>query len=294
MKKGVWLIEIITLPDLNNWFKKIDGLCWKLYKLKIGQQVVLDMQKTIFIRPSGAMMVLLLCIEIYNRTGERVRLDNLKADVLAYLERIDLFKFNIVYTDSRLSIWRKMNRGNKSLSVIEITEIKDPSDVNAFRKRSQEIIQRWFSDEDLKSDCDKISTIIFELCNNSLEHSTGTQEMGTCYGILQVYKHQNGPEITLTIGDLGIGIRNHLKIKHSWVYNSDAITIKKVLNGLSGRLDGSGGIGLPTVKHRTRELNGNLYIRSGRAVVGLEDELRVAEFDGSFPGMQSHIVIRKS
>ncbi|NLI13807.1 hypothetical protein [Pelotomaculum propionicicum] len=252
-----------------------------------------DMSNITFIKPGGAILLLLMCKQVWGKTLCKVRLDNLRFNVQSYLNRIDFFKNDFVYTNDRLSLWSKFGRNDRSLSVIEITRILNPMDVAKFRETAKTITNKWFPGDNLKPEREKFSTMIMEICNNSLEHSTGSEEMGECYGLLQVYSHSEKPEISVSIGDLGIGIRTHLKKKYSWVYNSDSATIKKVLEGLSGRLDGTGGMGIPFIKNTTVELKGTLIIRSGRGIVSVGNMAKTSEFVGSFPGTQYQIILNK-
>lgn len=263
MKTG----QIIAMPNINNWKSKMDGLCWRISKIEEGQKVYLDMSKIGFIEPQGIILLLLTCNIIYSRTKEKVELINLKTAIYPYLERVNFFDYPFSYVKNKISLWEKYKRSINPLTLIEITYIKSPIDSANFKGKVNGIIENWYPERVSTKYSNYVSTIVSEICNNSLEHSGGCNGMGECYCMLQKYKSDNVPTIHIAIGDIGVGIRHHLKLKYDWVKDSDILSIKKVLDGLSGRLDDSGGMGLPFIKNVVKNYKGSLLIKSGRGVV---------------------------
>lgn len=287
--RGASMQDIVILPDLNNWRNKIDGICWRISKLTSGQNVTLGMEKVTFIRPQGTIMLLMICNMIYDKTRNTVRLENLRPDIQAYLERVDFFEFPFAYTESKIPWWKSFSRSVNSSTIVEITAIRNPIDSANFKGRINNIIENWFPDR--RSYSSEVSTAVTEICNNSLEHSRGHESMGECFCLLQKYNHLDRPEIAIAIGDIGVGIRHHLQYRYDGLYDSDVACIKKVLDGLSGRLDGSGGMGIPFIRKTVHNYGGYFTIRSGRGVVEVYDYIKDYEFQNSFPGTQSLLIL---
>lgn len=282
----------IILPNINNWKSKMDGLCWRISKLEENQKVKLDMGKVLFIEPQGLILLFLICNIIYNTTKERVELKCLNPAIYSYLERVNFFEYTFVYAKNKISFWKRYKRSTCSSTLIEITLIKDPIDSANFKEKVNGIIENWYPERANTKYANHVSTIVSEICNNSLEHSGGHDSMGECYCILQKYKYNNIPTIYIAIGDIGLGIRHHLKLKYEWVKDSDVLCIKKALGGLSGRLDNSGGMGLPFIKNMVENYRGSLLIKSGKGVVEYSANSKDHEFQNSLPGTQSLIILK--
>lgn len=283
--------EFIQLPNINEWKQKIDGICWRINKLTFGQQVTLDMEKITFLRPQGAIMLLLICNRIWDLTGKEVNLIKIDQSVHAYLERVNFFEISYAYTDNKLLLWNRLNRSVESQTVMEITHVKTPIDSAKIKTRVGDILENWFPERRKTKFCSEVATMVTEICNNSLEHSKGHNEMGECYCMLQKYSILGKPEIAIAVGDIGVGIRHHLKLTHKWVQDSDVLSIKKVISGLSGREDGSGGMGIPFIKNTISSYNGSFAIRSGKGIVEVHESVIASEFQNSFPGTQTLLIL---
>ena len=283
--------EVIPLSNINEWKQKIDGLCWRINRLSPGQQITLDMNKITFMRPQGAIMLLLICNRIWELTGKEIKLNNIASPVLAYMERVNFFEFPFAYTDKKLSFWDKFNRSVDSPTVMEITHVESPLDSGNIETRVRGIIENWFPERKETKFCSGVATMVAEICNNSLEHSRGYNVMGECYCMLQKYSMHGKPEIAIAVGDIGVGIRHHLKFKYTWMLDSDVLSIKKAISGLSGREDGSGGMGIPFIKQTISSYNGLFAIRSGKGLVEVHGNVNSSEFQNSFPGTQTLLVL---
>lgn len=286
------MVNSIALSGLNDWKYKIDGICWRIEKLSNGNEVTLDIDKISFIKPQGTIMLLLICKAIWDKTSVKVKIDNINPSVHAYLDRVNFFEFPFLFTDNKLSWWSKYTRNPSSTSVIEITRISSAIESANYKNKIKNILETWFPDRKNSKYCDEVSTMVSEICNNSLEHSLGTGDIGECYCQLQKFTTKHGaPEIVIAIGDVGVGIRQHLQNSHNWIQNSDILCIKKILDGLSGRADGSGGMGIPFIKDIVLKTNGTFIIRSGKAVVEISNSIRPIKFNSSFPGTQSLLIL---
>lgn len=280
-------MDLILLPDINEWKNKIDVICLRFNNLSYGNNVCLDMSKIKFLRPQGAIMLILICDRIKELTGNQVELKGIDKAVHAYLERINFFQIPHSFTYEKLSPWLRFNRNAESLTVMELTHVKSPLDSVNIGTKVENILDTWFPDRNDKKFSSVVATMVKEICNNSLEHSKGYIKMGECYCMLQKYSIGNKPEIAIAIGDIGVGIKHNIKNIHKGVLDSDVVSIKKVLAGLSGREDGSGGMGIPFIKTNISKYKGSFAIRSGKGIVEVQNSIKASEFQNSFPGTQT-------
>lgn len=281
-------------PILNVPLANMDNLYWRLSRLNIGEKLTLDLSSIKFLKPIAVIGLLLASKQAFETTGERVLISNLNEEVLQYLERINFFLNEFVYTTESLPFWKVWKRSGGSVSVLEIVKLEDPSDVFNLKERVEIILEAWFSSKALQTYRDSAVKAIVEICNNSIEHSRlGYHEVeyGECYCVLQKYTHLKNPEISIAIGDLGVGIRAHLKSKYNWNHN-DVFYIHKALEGLSGRKTGGGGLGLLRTQEIIRQFGGSLTVRSGKGIVVLEQEYVSRELNHSLKGTQCIINLR--
>ncbi len=283
-------MDVINLPDLNIWRNKIDFIIRYISKLNAGSEVFLNMEKNAELKPQGIVMLALICQLVYNKSEIKVCFNNLKPETSHQLLSLGFFDYPFSYIKSKGGLFNKKAEKYSSYDT-KLTHICKPADVSIFNNKINELISSCFPrTSHLKS----ISTIITELCNNSLEHSRGYDEMGDCYCAIQKYVYSGKSAISICIGDLGVGIRNHLKLKYAHIPNSDIYCIRKVLGGLSGRQDGSGGMGIPFIKDKVNKNQGQFHIRSGKGLLefGADNGFRKFEFITPFPGTQSLIIIQ--
>jgi hypothetical protein len=280
---------VLSLPNLNIWRNKLDSLNRQIKKLGTHDEVQLDIGKNSEIKPQGLVMLALICQLIYERIEKPVGFYNLKHDTRQRLASLGFFDFPFAGVKTKFSLFNIANKRNPLIDT-KLTLIRRPSDVSTFNNNINDLICACFPKASyLKS----ISTIIAELCNNSLEHSRGYGIMGECYCAVQKYVYSGRSSISICIGDIGLGIRQHLKLKYPQLLNSDVDCIKKVLNGFSGRQDGSGGMGIPFIRDKVNSYRGQFHIRSGRGLVEFGDDNGIRKFESitSFPGTQSLIII---
>lgn len=282
--------KALNLPDLNIWRNKVDNITRQVKKLDTGDQVQLGIGQIAEIKPQGLIMLALICQQIYDKIGTPVSFDNPKYETTLQLTNLGFFDFPFACVKSKFGLFYKANKRNPLMDS-KLTLIRNPSDVSAFNNKINELICACFPKT---SHLKGISTIIAELCNNSLEHSKGYGIMGECYCAIQKYVYSGKNAVSICIGDLGLGIRQHLKLKYTQILNSDVDCIKKVLDGYSGRQDGSGGMGIPFIRDKVNSNQGQFHIRSGRGLVefGADNGIRKFESITSFPGTQSLIIIQ--
>lgn len=282
-------IVIPVIPDINNW-TKLDSIGWKISKVTSGQHIEFDLNGVKFLNPSGILMLFIICMEASSRSKEKVRLTNINSDLNNYMKRVGFYNYNFVSTNQNNSWWSRLSADSKS--VIEITRLASSVDIGELAEKTSKILYSWFPGSALKLYRDKAITVVMEVCGNSIEHSNPDNDFGECYCTLQKYDHHDGPCIFIAVGDLGIGIRQHLFRRYRWICSTEAEYIKEALGGRSGRLDGSGGMGLLSIKDITYNYNGNLIVRSGKGAVLIDNDLRSYEFKHTIPGTQATIILR--
>lgn len=279
----------IPLTDINNW-TKLDNVCWKISKLSFGQHIAFNLKGINFLNPSGILMLFLLCMEVNNRTSEKVKLLHVNSNLQRYLKRVKFYDYDFAYSDVSETWWSwpslNLDTG------IQLSCIDKPHDVGELAEKTKKILYKWFPSPTLNRYRDKAITVLMEMCNNSIEHSSLDNEYGTCYCTIQKYNHMSGPCIFIAVGDLGIGIRQHLVRRYRWICNTDAEYIKEAIAGRSGRLDGTGGLGLRMIKEITSDYRGNLIIRSGKGAILVDNEVRSFDAKHGFPGTQCTIILR--
>lgn len=294
MKSSTTEQVIDIANDINEPFANMDNLYWRLSRLTPKERLVLDLTRLKFIKPIAAISLLLAAKQAFELTDEKVQIINAHGDLLPYLERINFFQYDFVYTKQSPSFWNSWNRSKSSLSVLEIVKLNNPSDVFVFIERVEKILETWFSDKSLKIYRDSIIKAIIEICNNSIEHSKlgyCEVEYGECFCMLQKYTRSNNPEISISIGDLGIGIRAHLKSKYNWNHN-DVFYIRKALDGLSGRKTGAGGLGLRRTQAIIQQFGGKLTVKSGKGIVMFEEDYQSCELNHPLRGTQLTVNLR--
>jgi len=129
----------------------------------------------------------------------------------------------------------------------------------------------------------QLSSLLAEMCQNVTQHS---QDLGLV--VAQVYRNQQGGRvIQLAVGDLGIGLRGSLAQRypvHEW---DDTEVIRQALaRGVSSVPDEGRGLGLALVYQKSSELGGNLWLRSGGAMLHAHGGRDVYSEHGFFPGIQ--------
>lgn len=290
---GELVIEIS--PNVNEPFANMNSLYWRLSRLSPGEKLAFNLSKLKFIRPIAAISLLLAAKQAFESTGKRVRVFNLNKEVPQYLERINFFQQEFVYTTESSPFWKSWNRSGNSLTVLEIARLQNPSDVFNLKEKVEKILEAWFDNKALQPYRDSAVKAIVEICNNSIEHSRFNHfddvEYGECFCALQKYTRNDSAEIAMAIGDLGMGIRTHLKSKYNWNHN-DVFYIQKALEGFSGRKTGAGGLGLRRTQEIIQRFGGGLAVKSGKGIVVYEQEYKSRVLNHSLRGTQCSINLR--
>ena len=287
-------LKIEISPNVNEPFANMDNLYWRLSRISAEDKLIFDFSSIKFLKPIAVICLLLAAKQAFEISGERVRVININGELFPYLERINFFQNEFVYTTESLPFWKVWNRSDRSVSVLEIVRLENPYHVFNLKEQVEKILEVWFVGKPLQTYRDSAIKAIVEICNNSIEHSRlgySEVEYGECYFLLQKYTHNNSPEIAIAIGDLGVGIRAHLKLKYNWNHN-DVFYIQKALEGLSGRKTGAGGLGLPRTQEIIRQFGGKLTVKSGKGIVVFEQGYESRELNHSLRGTQCIIYLR--
>lgn len=292
MDQGNDYIEVNITKNINSGEHDINNICRILSKIKSGEKLKLSFESLDFIKPSGVILLMILCRKAYELTDNKVTLDKIPFKIYNYLKSI---KFFITCTEwcelgqfYKSSIFNFMSLSNPYSTVdIMCVSKMDFIGFTLLNNRIRELIDSWLTDRQYSIYKDDLQTALAELCNNSIEHSDSKT-----YFTLQKYKDE---WVELCIGDMGIGISEHLRRKHRWIARRDVDYIKIALDGTTGRQSGHGGFGLKKIQEFVYKYNGELSIHSLKGIVKVQGKKNpiVLERYHSFPGTQCHLILRK-
>lgn len=274
----------INLRELNIWEKDILAVGAQIGNIGKGDIVNIEIVDGDFIKPSGLVLLTLICKNIYLKTNKEISIISNCKDLKAYLKRCDFYKNPFIKNEANIKSWSRIAN---SPTVLEIIHLTNPNQVlKIFKERIEPILNTYVNHTALWN----IRTMINEICNNAFEHSSGGTEFGECY--LQIQKYKN--RIYIAIGDIGIGITSSLQKRYP-ERHGDKYWLKQVVKGMSSR-ENSGGMGIPGVEDKTIDFfNGKFYLRSGKALIisSKNKALKTVRYKESFPGTQCFIELIK-
>lgn len=288
---------IIPVRKLNYMDSYLDGLLWQAQKLTPAEKTVLDFKEVGFLRPECVVLMIIVSEMLFAKSEQAVEWTNLSPDEKSYLERINISQIPFLNVPKPEYKWFRSKQPSKHL--IELECISDPVQLQEAAIRTRDILKEWFPG-DLRGSAfySDAAVIIMEIVNNSIEHSVRnyTEEPGRCYFTTQRFQVQNSdqPNVVIAFGDAGMGIRNSLQRTNEWVPNSDSYAIKKALfEGVTSRVDGSGGLGLKRIVELLEKYGGTITVRSGYSAVYYApqtQQLRVKKFREFIVGTQTSII----
>jgi hypothetical protein len=255
--------RVIQVPDalggepdrVEIFLAAVQGSSWSP-----GDVPVLDLSGVTWVRPYGAMQLLLCCEEVAAVAGHPVRLRGLHQDVHAYLRRINfsLAAAGAAAIADSFDDSKDFARTQTSFTVLELTRIATQADVWAVVARAQRILARWLALS--PTDAELVCGLITEACNNIVYHSDTTGWM-----LVQKYKRDTAGvvDVELAIGDGGVGIRRTLEAVHGPIANNDSGFIVGAVKGLTRRGVSETGQGLPQMRVTATGTGGYLFVRSG-------------------------------
>ncbi|GAA0843684.1 hypothetical protein GCM10008915_45330 [Bifidobacterium pullorum subsp. gallinarum] len=289
MKKTI--VEV--MPEaLVDWFM-VDQILEKIRNISKDCRVILDFWYVYDFHPKGVIMLLTICSSITRLTNSKIVIINIHSTVFAYLEKINFLDHGLFDVDHESMIWDDNIESEFYESIIKITLIKSSDEKSSFVLDVKKMLEIWFPEERYRAlKADTLSSLM-ELCGNSMEHSDQIQSNGSCYVIMQKRLISDQIEVSLITTDFGVGIKYHQEQKYGILYESDYKYINEALEGVSGRLDGTGGLGLQRIRNSIKEHLGELIIRSGKGTVSITNESKKEEGRFQTPGTQCAIILRK-
>jgi len=239
----------------------IEDLYNQTQELPIGRPFALDMGAVRFIRPYGAIALVMTVRQLAARSGHRVQILNLRPDVHQYLHRMDFFDVVRPWTVSPPTPEEEWARSQQTQNLLELTRIGDHDDIKNVVLRADRIFTRWLGSSDLK----RLLSILSELCSNIHQHS------GDEHGCVMIQRYERSTEgvveVSLAVGDLGCGIRGSLSARYPKIGKEPLNYIYAALQGRTARLTGRGGLGLRHVEGIVQGYKGWFWLRSETAAI---------------------------
>ncbi|SFM23865.1 ATP-binding protein [Pelosinus propionicus] len=274
----------ITVTNLSDW-REIDILWHTSDRIEAGNICTLDMCNISSLNPQAIVMLFMLCRKIKTHSSSGVVLDNLTPQIDGYLRRVNFFDYEVA-TSKGNSIEFSKNPLSKNL--LELTRVDSLMQINKLGDWFYDNFEHWFPDK-LQSMYRQLSfEAINELCSNSVEHSK-LEGNGEGYFVLQKYwDFDNKTNVIMSVGDYGIGIRNHLIRKYpEFSLIDEAHILSQAISGISGRLRTGGGRGLKSICNLTRDYGGYLVLRSGCGLVFIRNgNIFTKNYSYPIPGTQ--------
>lgn len=281
----------ITVGNLSDW-RKIDSL-WKTSAIVNPDDIcTFDMHNILYLNPQAIIMLFILCKRIKNKTSYPVFLDNLTPQVYGYLRRINFFEYDLAYSADEQ--YMDYGKNPQSTNLIELTKVNSLMQINKLGDWFYSSFEHWFPDQSQSMYRQLSFEAINELISNSVEHSSFDSN-GEGYFVLQKYVDSAGKaNVIMSVGDYGIGIRNHLLRKFPELKEYDgAAIVSRAISGTSGRLRIGGGRGLKSICNLTQDYGGYFVIRSGYGLVFIQNgNVQTNLLSYSSPGTQCAFCFR--
>jgi hypothetical protein len=223
----------------------------------------LNLENAGFVKPMGAMAIVLATRCIAKKSGHPVHLINLSPNLQSYLERINLFTVakDWLELDEELPTEQRWDRNPQTTNLLELTPITNANDVARAMERAEAIFSRWLQLPNLGS----LLKVISELCSNIYQHSGDLQG----FVLIQRYQYisRGEVEVVLAAGDMGRGIRGSLSARYPELGTEPLAYIQAALEGSTSRHTGRGGLGLRTVEETVAKEGGYVWLRSETAAI---------------------------
>lgn len=248
--------------------------------------LIYDMQQVEFINPYGVLLLLATSRHVAERTGHKVKIENLRSKVYAYLERMDFFSEGEAWLYTEDNLFEKLSRSSASSNLLEITRLTTISARTQFQNRIRKVLNTWLPSK--LQEINEIVTVLSEICGNAEEHSKDKGHV-----MVQCYHHEAYTEVDIVVIDLGIGINGSLRSQYRHKAKTDVDYIMLALSGHSSRGKQLGGAGLQIVQKHAISRHGELAIRSGSGLVIINYKGDQQSFNTNvFPGTQVSLKLR--
>ncbi len=252
MKQTIKVPNVLAadIEDVEKFYAEVMGL-------PNAERYAFDMSIVDFVRPYGAIALVVAARFLSKISGQAVRLENLGDRLFHYLERMDIFNVGGDWLHPNNTLLEEWNRNPRTPNLLELTTIGCAKDVETVVSRSERIFAEYLKPPDL---CNLLM-VLSELCTNIYEHS------GDRHGCVLIQKyHVTAQElviIRLAAGDLGCGIRGSLVNRYGVIGNEPLDYLHEAMSGQrTARLSGRGGLGLRTIEQLAGKQGGYLWLRS--------------------------------
>lgn len=281
----------LTIANLNDW-RKIDSL-WKSSDIVAPNNIcTFNMRNISYLSPQAIIMLFILCKKIKESTNYPVFLDNLTPQVYGYLRRINFFEYNLAYAADEQ--YMDYGKNPHSTNLIELTKVNSLLQINKLGDWFYSSFEHWFPDKSQSMYRQLSFEAINELISNSVEHSSFDSN-GEGYFMLQKYVDlEYKTNVLMSVGDYGIGVRNHLIRKYPELSSLNETDILfQATSGKSGRIRNVGGRGLRSICNLTKEYGGYFFIRSGNGLAFIQNGIFLTQANSfSIPGTQCAFCLR--
>lgn len=281
----------ISIPNvLGRSVDDVEQLHAAVAAAPLAPEYAFDLGTVDFVRPHGAMALVVAARQLAARTECPVTLYNLAQQIHLYLERMDLFTVGEEWLRAEAPVVGTWSRNPWTSNLLELTPIVGPSDVETAITRAERIFAPCLADNDLA----RLLNVLSEICANVYQHS-GDPHGGV---LIQRYQIPMREEmvVCLAVGDLGLGIRDSLAGRHPGLGDTALDYLRAALQGRTSRPSGRGGLGLRHVEQIAGETGGYLYLRSGSAALLTtgHGSGRATTQLGALPGTHVVVEIRTS
>jgi hypothetical protein len=223
---------------------------------------MLDARAVSFVRPYGAIALVIAARLLSERSGRPVQLENLDNEVHLYLQRMNLFEVGRSWLQPTHPLEDEWTRDPQTPNLLELTTIAGPNDVTSIVSAAERVFSHWLMVPNLGS----LLSALSELCANVYQHS------GDSYGCVLIQKYESHTRgqvlVCLAVEDLGCGIRGSLTERYGDEIGQEPLDyLYAALQGRTARNTGRGGLGLRRVEQIASLEGGHLWLRSETAAI---------------------------
>ena len=244
--------------------------------------IELDASNLYYVDPFG-LSLLASTGSTLAKQGKKLKIANLRSDLLSYLSRMDLLTQPWIEVDGPI----KQGRNNLSHTLIELSELSDKNEVDNFANRIADALLGEVPGLDSNEAPDEMTGYsawdrareplcytFTELLNNALTHGRRNRYKHSTVWVSAQYFRVND-QIAIGIVDNGCGILGSLETHPRLVAKTDAAALWLALEprvscnrevGIIGET-ANAGIGLTTTYKIAKEVDGAILIISGQAAI---------------------------
>ncbi|OZV10844.1 hypothetical protein CIW83_18130 [Tissierella sp. P1] len=289
----IYVQELNTSKSVDNILCELDS------KTNSSSIIVFELDKLNYLHSTGVLNLIGLSKLVLNKTGHPLQLNSLSFSLFEYLSRLNIQSLNSIY----------INTKEFANNYIDIYYYENINLARLFHLNCQKhqvelikYIRNFFDaafDITKKKNISRVCTMILELTGNCIEHSDPINEFGETFFLMEntivkdnIRKTSRVDKIRISVGDFGCGIKNHMRLNYPIIPDDDLIYIQTALiDGKTGRLDQSGGLGFGSIKNTMKLFKGSFTIHSGTVTVTITDDIISSKTNKFLPGTQFEILI---